>query len=302
MMVADLCPLDHHSHAIVDRAAMDGHALPDDIRPLPLVPAELETDADKMPGLIVLSSLSATSKAALVDNLEAALAGQTQSLLSCLLDVPPQVTTQALRRHLVSRLVLPCPQGRVFLRFYDPRVFRHLQWILDGEQQRALFGPVTRWTLCISGLESRPRPKATTHFTRWHVSAAQRAQLDRVGLLNHVLAQRQLASPDAAPAFETAPAQVIDSAIDVAQTRYGFRHEGDLVAFALHALDAGSTFHEHTIIQSLIAELDNNECSYADASAALSAASWQRIRNAPDDTRRHPVAGHAHPITKDLDS
>ncbi|CAN7634289.1 DUF4123 domain-containing protein [Trinickia sp. LjRoot230] len=52
-----------------------------------------------------------------------------------------------LQQHLAERLVLPKPtEGTAIFRFYDPRVFAHLQWILKPEQLGALMGPAARWT------------------------------------------------------------------------------------------------------------------------------------------------------------
>lgn len=47
---------------------------------------------------------------------------------------------------LVDQMVCRRPDGvRAWLRYHDPRVFRHLHWLLDQEQLATLMGPATTW-------------------------------------------------------------------------------------------------------------------------------------------------------------
>lgn len=263
--------IDQYRYGIVDVAALPEDALPSGIGIEALVPELLAGDSAKMPGLVCLSRISGQVRAHLQDNLEAAFRGEKQHLLSCLLNTEDACEPSFLRNHLTRRLILDSPSGKVFLRYYDPRVFEHLEWILEPSQRRALFGPITEWAICCPcRLRRITRPE--TGSSRWYVGAERRRWLDRVGLINQTLKQAERHQP-ALAAGDDRPAQALPqrilAAITIGERRYGLTHDQDLIAFATHALRYGDDFHERGIVQTLFASLAGGESTYADASPMI---------------------------------
>lgn len=264
--------IDQYRYAIVDLAALPEDALSSGIELRRLVPELLAGDSSKLPGLICLSDISDKERVLLQENLESAFRGERQHLISSLLDVDDAIKPSSVVRHLTSRLIVDSPQGKAFLRFYDPRVFQHLEWILEPSQRRALFGPITHWAVCEPlRLRKIARPEVAGR-RRWSVSAEQRRWLDQVGLLNETLkkARRQQ------PALKTTEVDALEAlgrrilaAMAVAETRYGMNHDQDLVAFATHAVLHGDDFHVREVVQTLLASLADGENTYADSGTLI---------------------------------
>lgn len=245
--------IDHYQFAIVDLAALPDAAVPEGISVEKMVPELLAADADKMPGLINLSGLSSDGRAYLQANLEAGFEGKQQHLLSALLSSEASFDAPAMLRHLTRHLVLESPQGKAFLRYYDPRVFRHLAWILKPSQYRALFGPINRWTLCAPDApRTMTAPPTATRSQTWHASAEQRQWLDRLGMVNETLRQIAHEYPEhklsETQALEEVSRRIL-AAMDIAESQHGLTHENDLVAYATNALLRGDNTQKQDLTQ-----------------------------------------------------
>lgn len=260
--------IDQYRYAIVDLAALPEDALPSGIEVRRLVPEMLAGDSAKLPGLICLSDISDKNRVYLQENLESAFRAERLHLLSCLLNAENTIDSSTVVRHLTSRLIVDSPQGKAFLRYYDPRVLQHLEWILEPSQWRALFGPISQWAVCEPlRLRKIVRPEIPGS-RRWSVSAKQRRWLDHVGLLNETLkkaSRRQHTLKTSEADDLEALGQRILAAMAVAETRYGMNHDQDLVAFATHAVLHGDDFHEREVVQTLLASLADDENTYADS-------------------------------------
>ncbi|TJZ78714.1 DUF4123 domain-containing protein [Chitiniphilus eburneus] len=271
--------LAQHHYAIVDRAAVNPAPWHQGLPLHPLVPSPLQSDADKMPALLPLGALTAPQRELVCDNLLAAQQGEDDVLLACLLEAPTADFGQ-LMQHLTTRLLLRAPQGRALLRYYDPRVFAHLSWILNREQLAELFGPITRWTCYLKGSWTHlPCAQTPVPGRYWGVDRQQRLQLDRVGLINTALSC-ELASDHPGWADLAAlaiAARQADAALSTAQQRYGLQDEADLIEFASHALRHGAVFHLDDRIQQLLARVRAGQTTYADACALIEAPEWAGI-------------------------
>jgi hypothetical protein len=269
--------IDQYQYGIIDRAALLGDELPSSIEVQALVPDLLADDHAKMPGLVWLPGLSDTDRALLQENLDSGFRGERQHLLSCLLACDGAIDPPSMARHLIHCLILESPQGKVFLRYYDPRVFQHLEWILEAPQRRALFGPIERWTVCEPDQPRTVDRPGSCNSQRWFTSAEQRRLLDNVGIINETfkLAFRQ--RPDLGPddaAHREVLARRIIAAIDCAEQRYGITQDKDLIIFAVHALLHGEDFHERPFMQTLLASMAENDSTYADACALIDESTW----------------------------
>lgn len=264
--------VDQYQYAIIDLGALPEDALPSGLDVKRLVPELLAGDFAKMPGLVCLRSIPDQTRALLQENLESAFRGERQHLFSCLLNADDAFETSSIVRHLTSHLILGSPQGKVFLRYYDPRVLQHLEWIFDPSQRRALFGPITHWAVCEPLLLRKIARPEIAGSRRWSVSAEQRQWLDQVGLLNETLEQVRR-SQHALKAAEAGPlealARRILAAMEIAEKCYGLSHDQDLIAFATHAVFHGDDFHEQDVVQTLLSSLSDGENTYADAAPLI---------------------------------
>jgi hypothetical protein len=181
--------------------------------------------------------------------------------------------TLTIREHLASALLLNRPETDVrpaVFRFYDPRVFAHLRWILDTAQFLALMGPITRWAYL-----ARPGTWVDIPFEGLaspglQVDAEQFAQLGRlayVRLALEPLVQRNAALPEDLP-------QRLDRQVAKAE-RYGLAPE-DRVAFALHGVFVAPNFDQHPQVRSVLAAID--DVPYAEAVSKWTDEVWTRIR------------------------
>lgn len=262
----------NHRFALIDRMATDCTALPARLGLEPLVPPLIARDADSTPALVDLRALAEPAWNAVLDNIDAVLQRNAQPWFCCFLNVEEGTSTSAVIEHLKYRLIINSPQGRALLRYYDPRVLRHLDWIFQAAQLRTLFGPITQWTLIEGGAPvSRWRPEADPGS--WRVNATTRVLLDRVGLINQALSRhgagvtathRQCSEGEFAYRARTAA-----DALNVAGHQYGLTEDDDLICFAVHALHHGPDFHQRPMLRALLAEVRQSQRSYADASANI---------------------------------
>ncbi|WP_233832516.1 DUF4123 domain-containing protein [Paraburkholderia sp. ZP32-5] len=174
------------------------------------------------------------------------------------------------REHLAQALLLSKPvAGTAVFRYYDPRVYSHLGWILEPSQLATLMGPVVRWSwLDVSGQWKNARfdgqPSAPLA-----VRDEQYQQIARLALVRQVLTLLQDGGVDITPEL---PRQ-IDAQIRKAEA-YGLEAE-DQIPFALHGVLVASNFDRHPQIQAVIAGARAKP--YAEAVAAFDDNDWQRI-------------------------
>lgn len=263
--------LDKHSHALVDQLAGDG--LPGDIPTHAVVPSGLENDAHLLPLLIPLRDLSPEQHAWLLENLSSP--SEKKAFPICTVLLASAAETKHLKAHLAARLLVRLSgkgAGKALLRYYDPRVFAQLQWMLSVYQMRALFGPVDLWSVYLAGAwHTVQRPQV--ELSNWVFDAKCCARLERIGLINEVL----LSLPPMPGDTRTETGKAIDESLIYAKQRYEFERNEDRVAFALHAMTVHREFDRHSTIQNLIGQLAKESQTYTDATALLNESDWQRI-------------------------
>lgn len=271
MLMMDQRLLLDHAYALIDRVS--GGTIPDGLPLIELAPAGMAHEAHLLPWLLPLRDVPAPQISELLDDMTAACAQGETPLLPTLMASPADV--EAMRLHVVNRLIVRLADGqRVLLRYYDPRVFSQLRWILQPEQLVYLFGHIERWTFCLKGQwysESRPQGANRLSLTP---NAQQSAQLARIGAVNQVLATLL---PHPTLAEHDRVSQAIDRLIERAQRQHGLAEEADWIAFARHGITVHPEFDRHPQIAAIIRRLPEDEATYRDATALLDEAHWQHI-------------------------
>jgi hypothetical protein len=235
-----------------------------------LVPTGLKGDTARMPVLLSVADLDDARRTALRAHLQMF----EEKGHACLLDAP-EATDREVRLHLTRRLLIESPRGKIFLRYFDPRVFPHLVRILPPDRVRALFGPIQHWTIPFQkSWRSYERPEVSGIIPLHWTTDAQQADyiLKRIGPTNTVL-RRWCAGlgRDIPPAEFDSLAAHIDRAL-LAARQYGLHADNDITAFALHLIEHGEHFHRHPRIQPL---LENNR--YETATALFNKQDWAEI-------------------------
>jgi Domain of unknown function (DUF4123) len=270
-----------HDYALVDQLTVDG--LPGDLPVLPLVPHKLEKDAHLLPLLVVLSELSQERRLELQAQQDMASANGQAPLFTTLLSSP--AAPNSMRIHLKERLIVRlADNAKALLRYYDPRVFAQLQWILPTQSLGTLFGPITQWSVYLDGAwHSTPAPSEA--HSVWLVDKPSSARLERIAMINQTLALLPL---ETRLGKRTQLGAQIDRLLVYAQERYGFEREEDRIAFALHSITVHPQFDLHANIRALITGLTEQQQTYSDATALFDQTAWQRIAQDMTTQGRHP--------------
>lgn len=109
-----------------------------------LMPKGFARHERMLPLLVPLGSLEREQRIELLERTEEWARNHHMPFFSALFT--SQHEAGYVRAMLVDRMVSRRPdQVSVWLRFHDPRVFRHLQWLLDPKQVPALMGPAVTW-------------------------------------------------------------------------------------------------------------------------------------------------------------
>jgi hypothetical protein len=180
-------------------------------------------------------------------------------------------TTQRLHRHLADALLLQKnPDVSVVFRYYDPRVFVHLQWMLDSSQVAAVMGPVSVWSYFDqhTGWATR-RFSPGKESTRLQVSDQQYRDIARIALIERTLEPLRAQHPELPPDLPRAMNRQLMKA-----EQYGLPTE-DQGVFALHGILTTPDFDRHPRIQAVLAGLHDTPYSYA--VAQWNDDDWKRI-------------------------
>lgn len=169
---------------------------------------------------------------------------------------------------LVRRMVLRRESGqRVWLRYHDPRVFRHLQWLLDEEQRATLMGPAQTWLgydpLCRRWHRwTRPDAAQSSSF---RLDLDQWQAVDQLEALNRCL--RDLA--EAGLATDDHVAQRLLRGLHEAG-RLGLVQRADTTLFARQHLEYGPEVARLPAVASRLQQAREQAISYSAACRSLS--------------------------------
>lgn len=263
--------------------------LPKGVPSMVLVASELADNAEWLPHLINLHDLSQGQFGELLDRLDAQHQAEEPPVLCAWLkaDCEPELLYQHLSRAQVQR----GPGGaKAWLRLHDPRVWLQLPRVLSEEALRALFGPVSAWTVPFNGVwltSTPPRTQGMLGATRHE--ARQWAALMRIGAVNRTLTQLKLNNQEGLLQASAA----LDALVERAQQSHGLSRVDDQVAFACFGWRTHALFDQHPLVQEGLAAARGEvpPAELVDVLARLTLAQQQRIRAdlcGSGETRDHP--------------
>jgi hypothetical protein len=175
-----------------------------------------------------------------------------------------------LQQHLADRLILPKPtEGTAIFRFYDPRVFAHLRWILKPEQLGALLGPAARWTYLDRQAEWVTVDGAKVPNGDFSLTSAQYKQVERIEVIERALEALRGNGAAITPDMPS----LLDAQLAKGET-YGLSG-GDLLAFSLHGTVVSPYFDRHPRVRTLLQASEKSP--YAEAVARWSQHDWDAV-------------------------
>lgn len=233
------------------------------VRTTALAPSRYAAQAHLFPRLIATSDLSADQRAGLCEAAEAW--DQDTAFLGALLRAERPV-----KPHLTRALVISRPRSADrLLRFYDPRAYIHLRWMLTPDQQAALLGPATAWTWPDrDGHWQTDDPAQGAERERaGRYTPTQLAQFDRIEYIERGYRRLTDSHPDAvAPAHKTY--EKLDRVLAEAMEEHGLRADRDLDLYVDHALTVHPHIQSHPAMQARLANVARGQ-SYRGACRRL---------------------------------
>ena len=180
-------PLLEQDYALINPLQVDSD-LWADLPTAVIAPPELEAFSGLMPRLLNLNVLSAEHRLQLFDRAEVQRRHNPRAPYFSALLISNLSFHQILQR-LADRLVVRGPtQNAALLRYYDPRVFQHLRWILTQSQMDSLMLGIECWSWNSGGHtwgQFRPRGRASQSAIR--LSESQWGHLQRLALINRCM-------------------------------------------------------------------------------------------------------------------
>ena len=178
--------------------------------------------------------------------------------------------THRLHHHLLARLVLSKPsEGTAIFRFYDPRVFAHLRWILKPEQLGSLMGPTARWTYLDRQAGWVTVEGAKAPSDDFVLTSGQYKQVARIEIVERALEALRSSGTAIKPDMPS----LLEAQLAKGET-YGLSG-GDLLAFALHGTVVSPYFDLHPRVRAVLQEPEKHP--YAETVARWTQPDWAAI-------------------------
>lgn len=276
--------LDEHRFAIinplqVDRSQWAGLPV------AALMPAGVSAKPDSVPHLLALDALGESDRIDLLVRADVWDRVNDHPFFSMLLR--SQADASRLALHLSRQLTVTIPEGgRALLRWYDPRVLRHLRWLITPAQWRVLGGPVTAWTWRDAQRQwhthestGEPAPISSLRPT-----AGQWAVIGRLGVLNRTLAQLRRNAPGLV--LDDAACQRIDGLLRQAFDDLGLTDEADARLFAEQGMRYHRDVYRHPAIEQRLALARDQQVTYVGACADLDPTTLSGWKPEPDLQRK----------------
>lgn len=266
MIANDHRRLAAHQYAILNPLQLDQGQW-DDIPTVPVVPPALKSKARILPRLLDLALLDDELRGALLDRADDWDAHNDAPFFSLLLK--SGAAAEHVAAHLSRQLIVRAPDGSdALLRWCDPKVFRHLCWLLTSDQMRTISGPVSVWTWRDSGVRwvSYDVTGTAAAVSRLRLDARQWAVVGRMGVLNRTALQVARNAP--ALGLDDGLYRRIDACLEQAYDTHKLTDEADARLFAEQAV-------RHPYIHTLpemtgrLARARRGEISYVGACAGL---------------------------------
>ncbi|KFL24348.1 Uncharacterised protein [Ralstonia pickettii] len=248
-----------------------------DLSELPLLeclPAGIGDNAHLMPVLLNLSETPVHMQQALLAQAwQSAQRGDPPFVCARLQGPAP---ANEVADHLAARLTgTDHAGGRALWRFYDPRVFIHMAWLLRPAQLQALFGPCQQWGFAWAGdwyeLERPSASEPTDADPRpWWPDAKQWRTVQNAVCIECALARVAF---NAKPSVSQAPA--VDRALRHAAETLHLSLDSDRQTYATHAVAFGRPFEDQPKLQAVWPAVASGELSLRQALAVLTRDDWK---------------------------
>lgn len=283
---------DLRCHLLIDSALRDARetweTMPADLdeRRTPIAVHESLFPPDQRPCFYGLDLAQPADRAVLENSValmledwsqEAAPLGQGHRICAWLW-APQEISANDLAQHLGRQAVQYdlSRNGRVLLRYFDPRVLDLLWQGLNAEQQATLLGPIHAWqfidrTSALRILSAHRKGDAASS-QRLALTERQWAMLSRAGWMNQALTRLQASS--GLPPHRTAVQQADDALLRAQLHR--LHQEHDLIEFAYLALTRHPRFDEHPLMRPILDAVREGE-DFIDAMQRLTPDQWQQI-------------------------
>lgn len=258
--------LDTHQYAIIDRVLFK--QLPESLPVIELVTPLLAPQAHIYPWLVPLREVGGAQWKNLMSDANAATDAATMPLMGLLLK--SELSPEEIKKSLLDMLIIrDADQHNHVLRFYDPRVLFHLQWMLSGWEffHRFNVQKIQCWTFWLEGqwqtlsYPQRPSYEAGSEQNPF-------TQLQRIGQINRALAELPR-SPD------LYSRQKMSQRIDALLQQCPLKAETDKVAFALHGVTYGEDFWKAEKMMELLKEAQGVQGYYARLTSSWREDDWK---------------------------
>lgn len=238
-----------------------------DLPTVPLVHAAIDSARPLLPHLLELRSLGYAQRVELLERSGRHGHGSRHPYFSALLR--SGTGARELAAELSRKLLVTAPdRSRALLRFFDPRVFRHLRWLLDEAQLGSLLGSVEAWSWCDgSGQWQTQHRGGHSPLPSLRLHAAQWDTLERFGLLNECL--RHIARMAPGLEMDDGLACRTDAFLASAYRQHGFADAMDRCLFAAQAIVYHPRIHGHPQLAKRLASARTGITSYATACGDL---------------------------------
>ena len=238
----------------------------------PLTPAGFQNEAHLMPLCIRLDALAPRDQDALAQWIDEYV---------CAADDPPalmfaesECAFDRLLGHLRQLLILRmADRRRCLFRYYDPSVFRHVDWIFDDAQRAAIHGPVARFCYWDGHTWREACKPEVQPAARVSPDADQSARLGRVSALNSLLASCDIPRDSES---RVALCKDIDGYLGRAQAK-GWRDEADWEAFAERCLNCHRRFDEHPRVVCMLEQAAEDDCAFSDVVRSVDQGFWDLV-------------------------
>jgi hypothetical protein len=250
----------------------------------PLVPHGFAAQADKLPVLVDLRSLTDRQRHALLD----LLLGPAADALACAALLETEASAERLARHCLRVLSprFPGHQSGIF-RFHDPVVFEHLTWMLGPRELAAILGPITAWLLPLRGSwHAQTPPPGPTPASGVYLPPATWQRVQRIGAMHAVLGL----NPDwqADPMAWGPRAEALLARAE----HHHLEDRSDAIAFAGHGLRWHAAIDQHPRVAALLRDCIGHPSRYRRLTSQWADTDWQTIASdlAMDASHTTPAA------------
>lgn len=269
-MPLDAIEVDHrsiqsYSYAVVNPLQVDEDEW-SDLPMTPIVPERFKTQAHLFPLLLTLDELDFETRVGLLDRMHMWEPNSDFPFFSAL--IQSSAAPLRIQRHLARQLTRRRAGSVDLLRPFDPRVFRHLNWLLTTEQMDALLGPIEAWAWREPyGIwrQTYRRQVSKTLAPRLHDS--QWASYARFGMLNSLIARLH----DVAPHLnvDASRARELDGFLELAERVHHLGNLEDRRLFAEQAIRYHPRIHTHAALRERLQKAAARQTSYVRACADL---------------------------------